>query len=64
MVYLEYELIRTSKTDKIDKITQSPKFLDSVILQSLNIKVLTYILVLFPQFIAKGFPKSDHDLAP
>lgn len=62
IIYLAYKFIRTSRTDKIDKIEQTPKFLDGVILQFLNIKVLAFLLAIFPQFIVIDQAKSDQVL--
>lgn len=58
IVYLAYKLISSSSADKINDIEHTPKFYDGVILQLLNFKVLTYILVIFPQFIDINLPRS------
>ena len=62
VLYLAYKFTRSSGTDKVGKIEQHPKFLDGVILQLLNFKVLAYILVIFPQFIEIDLAKSNQVL--
>ena len=62
IVYLAYKLFRSSRTVDVDKIKQTPKFLEGVILQLLNIKVIAFTLVLFPQFIEIDLPKLNQIL--
>ncbi len=59
LVYLAYRFIRSSETEVSNAANSSPKFRDGMVLQLFNVKVLTYILILFSQFIDVKLPKTN-----
>lgn len=51
LIYLAVKLIKSSKTNTNKATSLIPSFFDGVILQSLNVKVITITTIMFSQFL-------------